>query len=69
MEYHNSVEDMMKRGNSLLSGCSYPILQVRDIYGHKLIQIYNLWDYDFIWDGPWGRKSAFWTPDMLDLLK
>lgn len=53
--------------NALQAGHSYSIVQVREVYSHKLINIRNLWGY-FEWDGAWSRKSAFWTPDIKELL-
>lgn len=37
------------------------------MYSHKLINIRNLWG-SFEWDGAWSRKSAFWTPDIREIL-
>ena len=47
---------------------TYSIVQVKEVYSHKLINIRNLWGF-FEWDGAWSRKSAFWTPDIKELLK
>lgn len=58
---------MRDRSNSLLPGHTYSILQVKDVYSHKLINIRNLWGC-FEWDGAWSRKSAFWTPDIREIL-
>jgi len=33
-----------------------------------LLNIRNLWGY-FEWDGAWSKKSAFWTPDIKEILK
>ena len=41
---------------------------MREVYSHKLINIRNLWGF-FEWDGAWSRKSAFWTPDIKELLQ
>ena len=56
------------RQNALLSGHTYSIVQVKEAYNHKLINIRNLWGY-FQWDGAWSRRSAFWTPDIVSVLK
>ena len=53
--------------NALQSGHTYSIVKVREVYSHKLINIRNLWGY-FEWDGAWSRKSAFWTPDIKEIL-
>ena len=58
----------LHRTNKLQSGHTYTIVQVREVYSHKLINIRNLWGY-FEWDGAWSRRSAFWTPDIKELLK
>jgi hypothetical protein len=50
-----------------LAGHTYTIVQVKSIYGLKLINIRNLWGY-FEWTGAWSRRSAFWTPDIKDVL-
>lgn len=64
----NSNENSKERENQLQPGHSYAIIQVREVYSHKLINIRNLWGY-FEWDGAWSRKSAFWTPDIKELLQ
>lgn len=40
---------------------------MKEVYNNKLINIRNLWGC-FEWDGAWSRKSAFWTPDIRDIL-
>jgi hypothetical protein len=40
---------------------------VKEVYNHKLINIRNIWGY-FEWDGAWSRRSAFWTPDIKEIL-
>lgn len=49
------------------AGHTYTIVQAKEVYSHKLINIRNLWGY-FEWDGAWSRKSAFWTPDIREIL-
>ena len=49
-------------------GHTYSIVQVKEVYNHKLLNIRNLWGY-FEWDGAWSKKSAFWTPDIKEILK
>lgn len=55
------------RDNALLPGHTYSILKVKEVYSHKLINIRNIWG-SFEWDGAWSRKSAFWTPDIIEVL-
>lgn len=50
-----------------MQGHTYSIVQVKEVYSHKLINIRNLWGF-FEWDGAWGRRSAFWTPDIKEIL-
>jgi len=54
--------------NQLLPGHTYTVVQVREVYNHKLINIRNVWG-KFDWDGAWNRRSAFWTHDIIDKLK
>jgi hypothetical protein len=63
-----SDRDPKEIPNALLAGHTYTILQVKDVYSHKLIKLRNVWGY-FQWDGAWGKKSAFWTPDIKEILK
>lgn len=41
---------------------------MREVYSHKLVNVRNIWGY-FEWDGAWSRRSAFWTPDIKEILK
>ena len=54
--------------NALRSGHTYSIVDVREVYNHKLINIRNLWG-GFEWDGAWNRRSTFWTNDIVDKIK
>jgi len=54
--------------NQLQPGHTYTVVQVREVYSHKLVNVRNLWGF-FEWDGAWSRKSAFWTPDIKEILK
>ena len=62
------IEEVLERENKLLPGHTYTIMQVRNLFGHKMLQIRNIWG-GFIWDGAWSRKSAFWSQEMLDIFK
>ena len=60
--------DVLEKPSTFLPGYLYPILEVREVYGHKLVHIRNPYG-GFEWDGAWGRKSSYWTNDMIELLK
>ncbi|OMP09116.1 hypothetical protein COLO4_05794 [Corchorus olitorius] len=49
---------------------SYPIvIQVREVDGHKLVQIRNPWANEVEWNGPWSDSSSEWTDRMRHKLK
>eukprot|EP00347_Sterkiella_histriomuscorum_P008050 403346565 len=50
------------------AGISLAIIQVKELEGHKLLQIRNPWS-SFEWRGDWGNYSQLWTKDMKDQLK
>ena len=64
----NDEVPLKERTKQLQPGHTYSIVQVREVYNHKLINVRNLWGF-FEWEGAWSRKSAFWTPDIKELLK
>lgn len=43
--------------------------QVREVDGHKLIQIRNPWANEVEWNGPWADTSPEWTDRMKHKLK
>jgi len=51
--------------NALKQGHSYTILDVREVYSHKLVNVRNIWG-GFQWDGAWNRRSTFWTNDIVE---
>lgn len=45
------------------------IVQVREVDGHKLVQIRNPWANEVEWNGPWSDSSPEWTDRMRHKLK
>lgn len=45
------------------------VTQVREVDGHKLIQIRNPWANEVEWNGPWSDSSPEWTDRMKHKLK
>lgn len=45
------------------------ILQVREVDGHKLVQVRNPWANEVEWNGPWSDSSPEWTDRMKHKLK
>ena len=45
------------------------MFQVREVDGHKLLQIRNPWANDVEWNGPWSDFSPEWTDRMKHKLK
>ncbi len=43
--------------------------QVREVDGHKLVQIRNPWANEVEWNGPWSDMSPEWTDRMKHKLK
>ena len=48
---------------------NYFLIQVREVDGHKLIQIRNPWANEVEWNGPWSDSSPLWTDRMKHKLK
>lgn len=45
------------------------MIQVREVDGHKLIQIRNPWANEVEWNGPWSDTSPEWSDRMKHKLK
>lgn len=61
---------LMEGGNVALSSClNKLVIQVREVDGHKLVQIRNPWANEVEWNGPWSDSSAEWTDRMKHKLK
>lgn len=42
---------------------------MREVDGHKLVQIRNPWANEVEWNGPWSDSSPDWTDRMRHKLK
>jgi calpain-15 len=51
----------------LVPGHAYTIIQVKQAYGNRLLNIRNPWG-NFEWDGEWSDNSPLWTPKMIKAL-
>jgi hypothetical protein len=45
------------------------VFQVREVDGHKLVQIRNPWANEVEWNGPWSDASPEWTDRIKHKLK
>ena len=43
--------------------------QIREVDGHKLVQIRNPWANEVEWNGPWSDSSQEWTERIKHKLK
>ena len=43
--------------------------QIREVDGHKLVQIRNPWANEVEWNGPWSDTSQEWTERIKHKLK
>ncbi|KAG2552578.1 hypothetical protein PVAP13_9KG552600 [Panicum virgatum] len=59
-----SGSDVHISSSGIVQGHAYSILQVREVDGHKLIQIRNPWANEVEWNGPWSDSSPEWTERM-----
>ncbi|XP_020089245.1 calpain-type cysteine protease ADL1 [Ananas comosus] len=64
-----SGSDVHISSSGIVQGHAYSILQVREVDGHKLVQIRNPWANEVEWNGPWSDSSAEWTDRMKHKLK
>ena len=56
------------RKGGLIGGHAYSVIQVREAYSQRLLNIRNPWG-NFEWDGAWSDKSPLWTDRMKSALK
>ena len=47
----------------LVAGHAYSVIQVKEAYGYRLLNIRNPWG-SFEWDGDWSDTSLKWTPRL-----
>ncbi|WOL02903.1 calpain-type cysteine protease ADL1 isoform X1 [Canna indica] len=64
-----SGSDVHVSSSGIVQGHAYSILQVREVDGHKLVQIRNPWANEVEWNGPWSDTSSEWTDRMKHKLK
>ncbi|WCJ28805.1 calpain-type cysteine protease family [Euphorbia peplus] len=64
-----SGSDVHISSSGIVQGHAYSLLQVREVDGHKLVQIRNPWANEVEWNGPWSDTSAEWTDRMKHKLK
>ncbi|KAL6179509.1 hypothetical protein ACLB2K_051024 [Fragaria x ananassa] len=64
-----SGSDVQISSSGIVQGHAYSLLQVREVDGHKLIQIRNPWANEVEWNGPWSDSSPEWTDRMKHKLK
>lgn len=64
-----SGSDVHVSSCGIVQGHAYSILQVREVDGHKLVQIRNPWANEVEWNGPWSDASPEWTDRMKHKLK
>ncbi|GBG77348.1 hypothetical protein CBR_g23680 [Chara braunii] len=55
--------------NGIVQSHAYSLLQVREVDGHKLLQMRNPWGNSVEWSGPWSDSSPEWTERMKYKLK
>ncbi|XP_043692215.1 calpain-type cysteine protease DEK1-like [Telopea speciosissima] len=64
-----SGSDVHISSSGIVQGHAYSLLQVREVDGHKLVQIRNPWANEVEWNGPWSDSSPEWTDRMKYKLK
>ncbi|PIA53983.1 hypothetical protein AQUCO_00900510v1 [Aquilegia coerulea] len=64
-----SGSDVHISSSGIVQGHAYSLLQVREVDGHKLIQVRNPWANEVEWNGPWSDSSPEWTDRMRHKLK
>ncbi|ERN17768.1 calpain-type cysteine protease DEK1 [Amborella trichopoda] len=64
-----SGSDVHISSSGIVQGHAYSVLQVREVDGHKLVQIRNPWANEVEWNGPWSDSSPEWTDRIRHKLK
>ncbi|XP_027916501.1 calpain-type cysteine protease DEK1 isoform X1 [Vigna unguiculata] len=64
-----SGSDVHVSSSGIVQGHAYSILQVREVDGHKLVQIRNPWANEVEWNGPWSDSSPEWSDRIKHKLK
>lgn len=61
--------DVHVSSSGIVQGHAYSVMQVKEVDGHKLVQIRNPWANEVEWNGPWSDSSPEWTDRMKHKLK
>ncbi|KAH9329441.1 hypothetical protein KI387_001549 [Taxus chinensis] len=64
-----SGSDVHVSSSGIVQGHAYSLLQVREVDGHKMVQIRNPWANEVEWNGPWSDSSPEWTDRIKHKLK
>ncbi|XP_042517382.1 calpain-type cysteine protease DEK1-like [Macadamia integrifolia] len=64
-----SGSDVHISSSGIVQGHAYSLLQVKEVDGHKLVQIRNPWANEVEWNGPWSDSSPEWTDRLKYKLK
>ncbi|CAG9310137.1 unnamed protein product [Blepharisma stoltei] len=56
-----------KKGG-LVPGHAYTVIQCKEAYGNRLLNIRNPWG-NFEWDGDWSDRSTLWTDEMKEAIR
>ncbi|ESQ29931.1 hypothetical protein EUTSA_v10011175mg [Eutrema salsugineum] len=64
-----SGSDVHVSSSGIVQGHAYSVLQVREVDGHRLVQIRNPWANEVEWNGPWSDSSPDWSDRMKHKLK
>lgn len=64
-----SGSDIHISSSGIVQGHAYSLLQVKEVDGHKLVQIRNPWANEVEWNGPWSDSSPEWTDRIKHKLK
>ncbi|MQL72578.1 hypothetical protein Taro_004937 [Colocasia esculenta] len=64
-----SGSDVHVSSSGIVQGHAYSLLQIREVDGHKLVQIRNPWANEVEWNGPWSDSSPEWSDRMRHKLK
>ncbi|KAL4585413.1 hypothetical protein LXL04_010033 [Taraxacum kok-saghyz] len=64
-----SGSDVHISSSRIVQGHAYSLLQVREVDGHKFVQIRNQWANEVEWSEPWSDSSFEWTDTIKHKLK
>ena len=64
-----SGSDVHISSSRIVQRHAYSLLQVREVDGHKFVQVRNQWANEVEWNEPWSDSSFEWTDTMKHKLK